>query len=322
MNSPFIYKYQPLYLKDFEMDNELLMLIKTLIEMNNLNLLFVGDSGCGKTSMVNAIIREYYGEVGDKENNDIMFINNLKEQGISYYRSEARTFCQTACNINNKKKILVLDDLDIINEQSQQVFRNCIDKYSHNVHFIGSCTNTQKVLDSLQSRMTIIKIKTLTNKNLTHIINKIARAEGLNITEETLNLLIKISNNSVRILINYLEKLKLINLPIDLNLVIQTCTNISFADFTKYTELCKNPDNLVEAIHLLYSLYDKGYSVMDILDNYFLFIKNTTNLNEEQKYLILPVICKYITIFNNIHEDEIELAPFTNNIITILQQMN
>tara|TARA_Y100000768_G_scaffold206226_1_gene155409 strand:+ start:4609 stop:5568 length:960 start_codon:yes stop_codon:yes gene_type:complete len=319
MSLPFIYKYQPLYLKDFEMDNELFTLIKTLIEMNNLNLLFVGDSGCGKTSIINAIIREYYGNIGDLKNENTMFINNLKEQGISYYRSEARTFCQTSGTNNGKKKILVLDDLDTINEQSQQVFRNCIDKYNHNIHFIASCTNTQKVLDSLQSRVTIIKIKTLTNENLLHIINKISRAEGLQLTNESLDFLIKISNNSVRTLINYLEKLKLINLPIDIDLVIQTCTNISFADFTKYTELCKNQSNLVEAIHLFYSLYDKGYSVMDILDNYFLFIKTTTNINEEQKYKILPLICKYITIFNNIHEDEIELALFTNNIVSVLQ---
>ena len=320
MSLPFIYKHQPLYLKDFEMEDELFTLIKTLIQMNNLNILFVGDSGCGKTSIINAIIREYYGNLYDLKNENIMFINNLKEQGISYYRSEARTFCQTAGNNDGKKKILVLDDLDTINEQSQQVFRNCIDKYNHNVHFIASCTNTQKVLDSLQSRMTIIKIKPFTNDNLIHIINKISRAEGLQLNNESLDFLIKISNNSVRILINYLEKLKLINLPINIDLVIQTCTNISFADFTKYTELCKNQNNLVEAIHLLYSLYDKGYSVMDILDNYFLFIKTTTNINEDQKYKILPLICKYITIFNNIHEDEIELSLFTNNIISILQE--
>ena len=136
MSLPFIYKYQPLYLKDFEMDNELFTLIKTLIEMNNLNLLFVGDSGCGKTSIINAIIREYYGNFDDLNNENTMFINNLKEQGISYYRSEARTFCQTSGTNNGKKKILVLDDLDTINEQSQQVFRNCIDKYNHNIHFI------------------------------------------------------------------------------------------------------------------------------------------------------------------------------------------
>jgi hypothetical protein len=63
------------------------------------------------------------------------------------------------------------------------------------------------------------------------------------------------------------------------------------------------------------SVYDKGYSVMDILDNYFLFVKITPMLNEDEKYKIIPFICKYITIFHNIHEDEIELALFTNNLI-------
>ena len=75
-----------------------------------------------------------------------------------------------------------------------------------------------------------------------------------------------------------------------------------------------------EAIDLIYEIYDKGYSVMDILDNYFLFIKNTNIVNEDQKYNIIPFICKYISIFHNIHEDEIELALFTNNLMKILNE--
>jgi hypothetical protein len=58
--------------------------------------------------------------------------------------------------------------------------------------------------------------------------------------------------------------------------------------------------------------------VMDILDNYFIFIKITAHLTEEQKYSIIPFICKYITVFHNIHEDEIELALFSNNLHKIL----
>ena len=56
---------------------------------------------------------------------------------------------------------------------------------------------------------------------------------------------------------------------------------------------------------------------MDILDNYFLFVKSNSSLIEEEKYNIIPVICKYITIFHNIHEDEIELALFVNNMIQL-----
>ena len=53
---------------------------------------------------------------------------------------------------------------------------------------------------------------------------------------------------------------------------------------------------------------------MDILDNYFVFVKQTDMLTEDEKYNIIPYICKYITVFHDIHEDEIELALFTNNL--------
>jgi hypothetical protein len=61
---------------------------------------------------------------------------------------------------------------------------------------------------------------------------------------------------------------------------------------------------------------------MDILDNYFIFIKTTKIIIETEKYDIIPLICKYITIFHNIHEDEIELALFTNNIINSIYDKN
>jgi replication factor C subunit 2/4 len=311
----FINKFQPLYFKDFEVDEEMVQILNTLIDMNNLNILFIGDMGCGKTSILNALIREYYKGNTDKQYADnVLHINSLKEQGINYYRNDVKTFCQTCSIIKNKKKIVVLDDIDLINEQSQQVFRNCIDKFSHNVHFISSCSNIQKVIESLQSRFTIIKIKPLQRNNLAKIMRKIKVAENIEICEDAENFILDICNNTVKILINYMEKFKLLAVPINFELANNVCTNISFFSFQKYTEHLK-AKNLAEAIQLIYSIYDKGYSVMDILDNYFLFIKTTNILTEDEKYMITPFICKYITIFHNIHEDEIELALFTNNLI-------
>ena len=174
----FIHKYQPLYFDDFGKDNEVVKILKTLILMDNLNILFIGDMASGKTSFLNAIIREYYNGYTHKDyEENILYINSLKEQGINYYRTDVKTFCQTCSNIKNKKKIIVLDDIDLINEQSQQVFRNCIDKYSHNVHFISSCSNMQKVIESLQSRFTIIKIRQLKRENLIDIMNNIKKFE-------------------------------------------------------------------------------------------------------------------------------------------------
>jgi DNA polymerase III delta prime subunit len=334
-----MYKYQPLYLKDCEMDENMRTLNKTLLSMDSLNILLVGDSGSGKTSLIHALIREYYDPLpnvanveGVKSpkvpssgnqthhqhmNENILYINSLKEQGITYYRNEVKTFCQTTTSIPGKKKIIVLDDIDNINDQSQQVFRNCIDKYSHNVHFIASCSNTQKVIDSMQSRMTILKVKPLTQENLKNILKKICTKEEIRMTKSAEDFILSISNHSARILINYLEKCKLLDMEITEDLVSAVCTNISFKDFTTYTELCKVKKNRADATSLLLQLFDKGYSVMDILDNYFLYVKTSDILTEDEKYLIIPLLCKYITVFHNIHEDEIELALFTNNLIDI-----
>jgi DNA polymerase III delta prime subunit len=314
-SSLFINKYQPLYFSDFEMNEELVEILNTLIEMENLNILFIGDMGSGKTALLNSLIREYYKGIDSKIYDDnVLHINSLKEQGINYYRNDVKTFCQTCCSIKNKKKIVVLDDIDMINEQSQQVFRNCIDKFSHNVHFISSCSNIQKVIESLQSRFTIIKIKPLQRENLHKILKKIKDNENIVMHPEAEEFILDICNNTAKILINYMEKFKLLDQEITMDLANNICTNISFLTFVKYTESLKTK-KLNESIGILYEIYDKGYSVMDILDNYFLFVKTTTLLNETEKYKIIPIICKYITIFHNIHEDEIELALFTNNLI-------
>ena len=318
MNIPlFLNKYQPIHFSDFETDCEMIDILNTLIDINNLNILFIGDIGCGKTAFLNAVIREYYknntsfSDPSSYEDN-ILHINSLKEQGINYYRNDVKTFCQTCSSVKGKKKFIVLDDIDLINEQSQQVFRNCIDKYSHNVHFISSCCNSQKVIESLQSRLIIIKIKPLQRENLTTIMHNIKVKENIIIDADAEQFTLNICNNTAKILINYMEKFKLLNLPITLELANNICTNISFQIFNEYTILVKNKQ-LNLAVAILYNLYDKGYSVMDILDNYFLFVKITDLLTEQQKYNVIPIICKYITIFHNIHEDEIELALFSNN---------
>ena len=312
MSVPFMYKYRPSFFKDFETDNDIVNILNTMISMNNLNILFIGDSGSGKTSLIYAAIREYYGNI--QYTDDILVINSLKEQGIQYYRTEVKTFCQTRCSIPGKKKIVVLDDIDNINEQSQQVFRNCIDKYSNSVHFISSCSNIQKIIDSLQSRMIIVKLKPLTTQNLHNILQKIKVLENITLDDKTEQFVLTVANGSIRILLNYLEKFKILDEPITYDLVNNICTNISFAIFEDYTNHVLK-QNLNDAVDIFYKLFDKGYSVMDIYDNYFLFVKITNLFNETQKYEIIKLLCKYITIFHNIHEDEIELALFTNNII-------
>ena len=320
VNKTFTTKYRPMLLNQFnikELDDSL----HTFISSGKISILLTGNAGTGKTTILQAFVRDYYGSNILQTDDNILSISTLKEQGISYYRNEVRVFCQSPSTIPGKKKMLILDDLDIINEQGQQVFTNCIDKYIHNVCFIASCTNIQKVIGCIQSRMDIIRVRQHSSSEMTIIANNIIANECISLDPEVIVFIVNVCNGSVRIMINYLEKFKLINKHIDCELASQLCTNISFKELDRYTHHCTSK-NYSLAMNVLISFVNKGYSVTDILDSYFTYLKHTNILDEDVKYKIIPIICKYITIFHNIHEDEIELYFFTNNVISILSNNN
>jgi len=317
----FISKYKPYFINDFCIDVKLLSALKTLLEINNLNILIIGNSSSGKTTMLYAVIREYYnlGKDDSFPENNILFVNNLKEQGIQYFRNEMKTFCQTHSAIHGKKKLVIIDDIDNINEQSQQVFRNYIDKYKHNIHFISVCTNIQKVIESIQSRLHIIQLTSPTNAQIKIIMNKIITTEKIEIDEESKDYIMMISLGSIRVLINLLEKIYIYGEPVNIISCKKICSTISFQEFETYIDSLNRGD-LSGAIDVLYSIHDFGYSVIDILDYFFAFIKITKTMDDEIKYKIIPFLCKYITVFHNVHEDGIELALFTNNLFELLRK--
>ena len=89
------------------------------------------------------------------------------------------------------------------------------------------------------------------------------------------------------------------------------------SDFNEYISLCESK-NIKESVLHIMKLYNKGYSVIDIYEEFFMYIKNISTLNDEKKYKIIKLICKYIHIYNNLHEDPIELIFLTNHIINII----
>lgn len=316
-------KYRPYHINDFHMNKSFINVYNTLKQIDDLNILFVGGENSGKTSFLYAVIRDYYNISKDDPlpNTEIMFINNLKEQGINYFRSELMTFCKSKCSINGKKKLVVLDDMDTINEHSQQVFRNYIDKHKNNVNFIGVCSSIQKIIETIQSRLYILKIHSLSKEQILNIATNIVKQENIYINDDALKYIICISDNNIRLVINNLEKIFIYGSkpckPIDIELCKLICSNISFSIFETFmTHIYEK--NYEKSIKLVYSMYDDGYSVIDILDYFFLFLKNAITIDENTKYKIIPIICKYITIFNTIHENPIELALFVRELVTII----
>ena len=311
-NKSILHKYTPKSVDDFQFPDSLKALLG---KMRELNMLFVGNSGTGKTTLLKIMVREYFADVSNYDEN-VLYINSLSDNGINYYRNEVKTFCSISSKIANKKKIVVIDDMDIIvNDQCQQILRNFIDKYSNNVIFLTSCNNNQHIIDTIQSRLHIVRLVPINAQGIAEIYTAVKTQEGIDITDEATKFVLSMCNNSVSMLLNYMEKFKLIGEKITINIAKSACSIISFTDYEAFTDIVFNSpytvDNFATAKKMLDSMINKGYSVVDILDNYFNYIKLSEIVDEDTKYRVIPIISKYIVYFSNYHEDDIELYFFT-----------
>ena len=335
--APFHLKYKPFYVRDVSSDAAFLKLMRMLSEADSLNLLFIGDAHVGKTTLLYAIINEYYGlSPADRFPEDnVLFINNLKEQGIQYFRNEMKVFSQTHSSIFGKKKMIVIDDIDWINDQCQHVFRNYIDKYGHNIHFVCVCRNIQKVVESLQSRLHIIKIPKQLEGYVTEKANRIIAEEGILISEEALGFVLGRSGYSIRPIINFLEKLSIMDMDdddvggrrsVDLEHCKQLYVNLHVNDFDDFLHCLKVTKDLKRAIRILEKITDQGYSVIDIYEFFFTYLKQSEHattagpglgLGEPEIYEIIKCLCHFIKQFHCINENAIGLVFFSKKVFDI-----
>ena len=321
MEKLLINKYRPNSMDDFIFDDDFTNLLRNIIQTETLNIIISGNIASGKTSIVNILIKEYYKDTS-KSNNNIMYIHETKDQGIHYFRNDLHLFCKTCCTIKGKKKMVVLDDFDLINDQSQQVFRNLLDKYSDNVIFLMSCTNIHKIINSIQSRQLIIDVPPPNYDMLYKLCKKIIKNEKILIDDDLLKHIINNTSSSVIKIINYLQKCQLIGEDLTIENSDDILTHVNFKILDKYIISLKNHD-LVESNNILNNLLEYGYSVIDILDSLYIYLKNDyTILSDLEKYNVVICVCKYITIFYDLHENNIELIFLNNSIYKVLNNLS
>lgn len=318
--TPLLIKYKPKELIDINIDENTKDIINIYLKNNIMSFLITGNNSSGKSSLITVLLYLYYNKDTNMINDNTIYINLLKEQGINYYRNEIKNFCEIN-NFNIKtKKTIVLDDLDLLNDQCQQIFSVFISKYP-NINFIISCNDILKIQSNIINKLELIKIKNIDNKFLSNIFDKIILKEKLIIDKTIYEFIIKSSNLSISNMLNTIDKINLINntfLKSDTKILEKIISNILTSDLELYFDYCKK-NKLKEAITHILNLCKIGYSVIDIYDEIFNYIKNNSTLEDKYKYNIIKIICKYINIFHNIHEDSIELVFFTNNIINVLK---
>lgn len=322
----FITKYIPATLDDHTFNLDVVRVVKMRIASDDLNLILVGGEGSGKTTLMNNIVREYYavppGTSADATiRNNVMRISSLKDQGTLFCRNDLRIFCQVKSNVAGRKKIVRVDNLDNINDHNQHIFRSLIDKYGTNVHFLCCAFHVPKIIDQLQSRLLMLGLSVPVHHEMDHILGKVIKNEGITATRTARDYLVRTSHGSIARMLNQTEKLMLAGVPMTKANMNALCDGISNATLEQYTNYCKVND-YASAIRIILEMHDRGYSIIDIFDEYYQFIKyiEESIVTRDCKYRIIIIICEYITNFHEFFEHEIELLLFTKMVMNVFRE--
>ena len=317
MDNLIFEKYKPKILDDFYLDNNKKTLLKFFLKTENLNLLIIGNICTGKTTILNILINEYCNFNQSLITNNVMYISSLKDNGINYFRNDIKIFSQTN-SLFNKKKLVIIDDLENINDQSQYILLGLINKYKYKINFILTVNNYQKILDGFLSHLNILNLEYPTYTYLYNLTNLILKKENINIDLELIDEIIINSNNSIKNILNIIEKFILYNNKITKNNIHYFLYYINNNNYYNFTNYCLN-NEYDNAINILKDIYDIGYNIIDIYDSYSNYIKNTDDFCEKKKFIILKVLSKYIIIYHDINENILELYFFVNRLINNLK---
>lgn len=303
MNESFINKYKKENLDELYLNDNTKRLITDVVKNRNINLLFIGGSETGKTSLMNTLNNEINGGI---------LINNLKEKGINTFRTDVKLYCQ----LTQKKKTILIDDYDHITETCQHIIKTLMDKYN-NILFIASIKDIKKLIEPLKNKFFLIKLDNITNTFIKSNAIKLLKNENLKLNNSCINHIVEISNLSLNRMYNNIEKIKLLDKKITLEICINIMTNINYNIFNNVIDTALKKET--KKVYMLFnSLYIKGYAIIDIYEFFYKYIKNTKNIHDELRYKLIILLCEYISNCDSSNELDIQLLLFSKELVYIL----
>lgn len=112
------------------------------------NLLLSGKSGVGKTTVAKAMLNELAV--------DYIVINGSMHGNIDTLRTDILNFASSV-SFTGGRKYVIIDEADYLNPNSTQpALRNFMETYSKNCGFILTCNFKNRIIEPLQSRMSVI----------------------------------------------------------------------------------------------------------------------------------------------------------------------
>ena len=200
---PWTEKYRPNTLDDVIGQELVVNRLKAFVASGNFpNMIFAGTAGIGKTTCAIAFANDLY---KGKLSGAFKELNASDARGIDVIRGEVKEFAKTISIGNVPIKIIFLDEADSLTADAQHALRRTMEKFSAETRFILSANYANKIIEPIQSRCVVFRFKALNEDNMKAYIERIAKAEGLEINDKAIEALMYVSDGDMRKLTNILQ---------------------------------------------------------------------------------------------------------------------
>lgn len=282
-------KYRPSNLDDVVGQEEIKKILSTSIVNGTIThaYLFSGPRGTGKTTMakilakmvncLNPVNGNPCNECTNCKNlfnsSDIIEIDAASNNGVDEIRDlrEKANLVPSMC----KYKVYIIDEVHMLTVQAFNALLKTLEEPPKHVIFILATTEYHKIPLTITSRCQKFQFNKIDDNLIVLRLRKIADLEKIEITDEALMEIAKISDGGMRDSINFLDQLRSFKCDekITVDDVYDVCGNVSVFDIKNLLVYIKNND--VENITLFFEkLSEKGKNYTKFMENFCDFLKD------------------------------------------------
>ncbi|OCF37316.1 replication factor C subunit 3/5 [Kwoniella heveanensis CBS 569] len=281
---PWVEKYRPDTLDDVVSHKDITTTIEKFIEAGRLpHLLLYGPPGTGKTSTVLALARRLYGPPYKKH---ILELNASDDRGIDVVREQIKNFAMTKVLFSKGFKLVILDEADMMTQAAQSALRRVIETHTKNVRFCILCNYVNKITPAIQSRCTRFRFSPLPEKEVQRKVEEVVEKEGVNLTDDGRDALLKLSRGDMRRALNVLQACHAAYDVVDETAVYNCTGNPHPKDIERVVQSMMS-DEFGTSYSLITQLkIEKGLALQDLIAGAYDFL-DTVELPKQSRIYLL-----------------------------------
>lgn len=300
-------KYRPKELDEVVGQNDVKKILANSVKNGTIThaYLFSGPRGTGKTTMAKILAKMVNCEhpvdgnacnecnscLNVLNSNDVIEIDAASNNGVDEIRDlrEKANLVPSAA----KYKVYIIDEVHMLTTQAFNALLKTLEEPPHHVIFILATTEYYKIPMTITSRCQKFQFTKISDGLIVDRLREISNLENIDISDEALKEIAKISDGGMRDSINFLDQLRSFNNnKIEIDDVYDVCGNVSIYEIVSLFTDMRNND-YEKVISFFDTMNSSGKNYGKFLEDIISFLKDVIiySNNVSDRYIKSNIEC-------------------------------